>query len=147
MARLPGSVLYVCSLNRVRSPMAAGLTRRLYGDAMRVDSCGLQPSDEVDFMAASVMTEIGVDLSAHQPRSLADMPASSFGLIVALSSEAWGAVQVLDRQDGPELAHWPVEDPTVGEGSRETRLETYRKVRRDLETRITQRFGPPAEWE
>jgi protein-tyrosine-phosphatase len=41
----PTSVLYVCAMNRVRSPMAAGLTRKLYGDAVKVESSGLRASD------------------------------------------------------------------------------------------------------
>ena len=70
MSRLPASVLYVCSMNRVRSPMAAGLTRKLYGDALQVDSSGLHASEEVDMMAAVVMQEVGVDLLDHRPRPM-----------------------------------------------------------------------------
>src|SRR6202012_3105741 len=53
VSRLPTSVLYVCSMNRVRSPMAAALTRKLYGEAVAVESSGLRASDEVDPMAGA----------------------------------------------------------------------------------------------
>ncbi len=146
MSRLPGAVLYVCSLNRVRSPMAAGLTRRLYGDAVRAESCGLEPSEEVDPMAAAVMREIGVDLFGHQPRAFAEVSPADFDLIVALSVEAWSVIQPL-AGGALEIERWPVSDPVAEEGSRDMRLEAYRQTRRELETRIADRFGPPPEWE
>ena len=145
-ARLPASVLYVCAMNKVRSPMAAGLTRKLYGDALQVDSSGLNACDEVDVMAAVVMQEVGVDLFDHAPRPLADIDPAGFSVIVALSADARDAVAPL-AGEGVEIDYWPVPDPTLEEGSREQRLEAYRQTRRELETRITARFGPPAEWE
>jgi protein-tyrosine-phosphatase len=147
MSRLPGSVLFVCNLNRVRSPMAAGLTRRLYGDAVTVESCGLQPSESVDPMVVAVMREVGVDLVDHQPKSFAELAPADFDVIVALSDEAWAPVRAAASPGGFEAALWPTEDPTAGEGSREMRLEAYRLVRRGLERRIVDRFGPPPEWE
>jgi protein-tyrosine-phosphatase len=146
MSRLPAAVLYVCSLNRVRSPMAAGLTRKLYGEAMRVESCGLEPSEFVDPLAAVVMGEIGVELFDHAPKAFADMRPDDFDLVVALSLEAQAVTQML-CEAGAEVEAWSVSDPAVEEGSRDMRLEAYRQTRKELETLITQRFGPPAEWE
>jgi len=94
-----------------------------------------------------VMGEIGIDLFAHQPVDLGGVRLQDFGLIVALSSEAWEQVRGADADGGPEVEYWPVSDPTAGEGSREMRLDAYRQTRRDLEARITERFGPPPEWE
>ena len=147
MSRLPGAVLYVCTLNKVRSPMAAGLTCKLYGEAMQVKSCGLEPSEDLDPMAGVVMGEVGVDLFAHQPVSFDTVRLGDFSVIVALSPEAWKQVQGAGADGGPEVEYWPVTDPTAGEGSREMRLEAYRQTRRELEARITGRFGPPPEWE
>jgi protein-tyrosine-phosphatase len=142
----PASVLYVCAMNRVRSPMAAGLTRKLYGDALRVESSGLRASDEVDPIAAAVMHEVGVDLFDHAPRPIAAFDPAGFDVIIALSADARAAVESL-AAEGVELDYWPVSDPTLEEGSREQRLEAYRHTRRQLEARIAARFGPPPEWE
>ncbi len=146
MSRLPGSVLYVCSMNRVRSPMAAALTRKLYGDAVRAESSGLNPSEEVDPMAAVVMQEVGIDLADHRPRPMHGVDPAGFDVIVALSLDARFAVEPL-AGEGVEIDYWPVSDPTLEEGSRDQRLEAYRHTRRELETRITARLGPPPEWE
>jgi protein-tyrosine-phosphatase len=144
--RLPASVLYVCSMNRVRSPMAAALTRKLYGDAFPVESSGLQASEEVDPMAAAVMQEVGIDLFDHRPRPMGDADTARFNVIVALSADALVAVEPL-AAEGAEVELWPVSDPTLEEGSREQRLESYRQTRRELEARIIARFGLPSEWE
>ena len=146
MSRLPASVLYVCAMNKVRSPMAAALTRRLYSEAFPVASSGLRASDEVDATAAVVMQEVGVDLFDHKPRPMDSIDPTVFSVIVALSADAWEAVRPLER-DGIEVDYWPVSDPTLEDGSRDQRLEAYRQTRRELEARITARFGPPPEWE
>lgn len=146
MSRVPASVLYVCAMNRVRSPMAAALTRKLFGEAFPVESSGLYASDEVDPMAAMAMQEIGVDLFDHKPQPMDQIDPRAFSVVVALSADAWEAVRPLE-EDGVEVDHWPVSDPTLEEGSREQRLEAYRHTRRELEARITARFGPPPAWE
>ena len=43
---LPGAVLFACNHNRVRSPMAEGLMKLMFGSRVYVDSCGLRRSDE-----------------------------------------------------------------------------------------------------
>ncbi len=146
MSRLPASVLYVCSMNRVRSPMAAALTRKLYGDAFAAESSGLRASEEVDPMAAVVMQEVGADLFDHKPRPMEGVHPAGFNVIIALSPDAHAAVESL-AAEGVEIDYWPVSDPTLEEGSREQRLEAYRHTRRELEARIAARFGPPPEWE
>lgn len=142
MSRSPSSVLFVCSMNRVRSPMAAALARRLYGGALRVESSGLHACEEVDGMAAVVMQEVGADIFDHRPRPLSDVAPEDFDLIVALSPDAWEVVRGLAHGD---VEVWPIDDPTVEEGPRDMRLDAYRKTRRDLEARITDRLGPPSE--
>ena len=141
MSESPGSVLFVCAMNRVRSPMAAALARRRYGERLKVESSGLRASDEVDVMAAVVMQEIGVDIFDHQPRALDEVDPADFALIVALSADAWDRVRAL-AGEGRGVDYWPVFDPTQEEGSRDRRLESYRRTRQDLEVRIAARFGP-----
>jgi protein-tyrosine-phosphatase len=133
-------------MNRVRSPMAAGLTRKLYGEDFAAESSGLRASEEVDPMAAVVMQEVGVDLFDHRPRPMEGVHPAGFNVIISLSADARSAVETL-AGEGIEIDYWPVSDPTLEEGSREQRLEAYRQTRRELEGRITARFGPPPEWE
>ena len=42
-----------------------------------------------------------------------------------------------------EVEYWQTFDPTILEGSRDSRLDGYRQVRDGLDHRIGRRFTPP----
>jgi protein-tyrosine-phosphatase len=138
----PGPVLFACGLNRIRSPMAAGLMRRLHGPAVFVDSCGLRIDPEAfpDPFVAAVMDEVGVDLSDHAPKTFDDLENEFFDVIVSLNPEAHHRAIEFARGRSVELEYWPTLDPTLSTGSRETMLAAYRGVRDALDARIRQRF-------
>lgn len=140
----PSAVLFACNFNAVRSPMAAGLMRSLYGTRVYVDCCGLRAGEETDPFAAEVMDEIGVDLSAHRPKTFDELEDGSFDLVVSLTPQAQHRAVELARGNATDLEYWPTQDPTIESGSREQRLDAYRAVRDGLRTRILQRFGRPA---
>ena len=87
MNGLPASVLFACSENSVRSPMAEALAKRLYGQASYIDSVGVRASD-VDGFAAAALDELGIDVHRHHAKTFEDVDPSSFDLIVTLSPEA-----------------------------------------------------------
>ena len=66
----PGSVLFCCDHNAVRSPMAEGLMKKAHGHAIYVQSAGILSDLEIDGFAIAVCAEIGVELSRHRTRSL-----------------------------------------------------------------------------
>lgn len=139
--RLPGSVLFVCSLNAVRSPIAAALMRRRYGRKVYVASAGCREGGAVDGFAAAVMAELGIDLASHTPRTLDEVHDGSFDLIVALSGEAEDRARAATRAVATEVEHWPTEDVTAIGGRREERLAAYRRLREEIDARIKARFG------
>lgn len=139
-----GAVLFACSMNQVRSPMAAALLRQRWGGRIFVDSCGLRAGAEIDPFAAIAMDEIGLDLTRHKPKTFDDLEDGSFDLVVSLSPEAQHRAVELSRGRAVELAYWPTFDPTVVEGAREQRLDAYRRVRDELEQRIRERFPRPS---
>ena len=143
MERLPGAVLFACTLNSVRSPMAAGLMHRLFGTRVFVDSCGLQPEadGQTDPFVSAVMDELGIDLSRHKPKSFDDLEDSSFDVVISLSPEAQHRAVELSRGNAVEIEYWPTHDPTLATGSRDVMLQAYREVRDGLEARIRERFG------
>jgi protein-tyrosine-phosphatase len=143
---LPGAVLFACNFNRVRSPMAAGLMRLIYGDRVFIDSCGLRPeaSEEVDPFVVAVMDEVGADLSRHHGKSFADLNDGSFDVVISLTPEAQHRAVEMARGRAVDVEYWPTHDPTLASGSREAILDVYRKVRDDLRARILERFGKPS---
>ena len=137
----PGAVLFACTQNRVRSPLAAALLRLRHGREIFVDSCGLKPADEVDPFSAVVADELGADLSAHRPKGFEAIDDGSFDLIVSLSPEAHHRALEFARHMACDVVYWPTFDPTLAEGSRDQRLDAFRAVRDGLLKRIDARFG------
>jgi protein-tyrosine-phosphatase len=150
----PGAVLFACNFNRVRSPMAEALLKRLVGDWVYVDSCGLKPNlgamgstdadggPAVDPFALAVMAEIGCDLVDHRSKTFDELEDASFDLVISLTPEAQHRAVELTRGRAAEIEYWPTFDPTLVEGSREARLAAYRDVRDSLAARISARFRP-----
>jgi len=139
MADLPGSVLFCCTLNSIRSPMAEALLKYLHGKRIYVDSVGVRPS-EIDGFAIAVMDEIGIDLTKHRSKTFEDLEDTSFDLIISLSPEAQHSAVEMTRTMACDVEYWPTMDPSVIEGNREDRLEAYRAVRDTLLARIRERF-------
>ena len=124
--------------------MAAALLRQRWGGRIFVDSCGLRAAAELDPFAETVMDEIGLDLTAHRPKTFDDLEDGSFDLVISLSPEAQHRAVELSRGRAVEIEYWRTFDPTVAEGSREQRLDAYRRVRDELELRIKDRFPRPS---
>ncbi len=142
MADVPGSVLFCCTQNALRSPMAEAILKHLHGRHIFVDSVGVRTST-LDEFAVAVMDEIGIDISKHRPKSFDELEDDSFDLIISLSPEAQHRAVDMTRTLAAEVEFWNTFDPSVVEGSREMRLEAYRQVRDQLMRRVLQRFPPP----
>ncbi|WP_294535406.1 low molecular weight phosphatase family protein [uncultured Rhodoblastus sp.] len=136
---LPRAVLYACTQNSIRSPMAAALTRFLFGKSMEVASVGSR-AGEPDGFAMAVMQEAGIDLSRHVPKIFEDLDNFDFDLIVALSPEAHRRALEIFRDRRIPVEFWPTPDATDVDGAREQKLEAYRAVRDGLLQRIELRF-------
>jgi protein-tyrosine-phosphatase len=141
VADLPGSVLFACTHNAIRSPMAEAILKSLHGRRIYVQSAGVRPG-EPDPFAAAVLDEIGLDLSRHRPRAFTDIEDSYFDLVISLAPEAQHRAVELTRASATELEFWHMPDPSIVEGSREVRLDAYRDLRDLLMRRIRQRFPP-----
>jgi protein-tyrosine-phosphatase len=137
----PKSILFACSLNAVRSPMAEGLAKSLLSQSIYVDSAGLS-TNELDPFAVAVMAEIGIDITNHNTQCFDDISVEQFDLIVALSHEAYVRAQAITRLSSVEVEYWETDDPTaLNNGSRESRLMAYREVRDKLRKTIRSRFA------
>jgi len=137
----PAAVLFACNFNKVRSPIAAALMRRRYGQSVFVDSCGLRAAEDVDAFAVAALDEIGLDISGHVPKSFDALEDQSFDLVISLTPEAQHRAVELARGRALEMEYWPTIDPTLTSGSREQRMEAYRRTCDELDRRILERFG------
>jgi len=149
---LPHSILFCCDHNAVRSPMAEGLMKQLYGRAAYVQSAGVKNDLEIDGFAIAVCQEVGIELSRHRSRSFEEMQQwgddlSGFDLVVALSPASQRQALEFTRFFHLDVEYWPIMDPTgIGE-TREAKLNAYRQARDQIRARMIQRFGEPIEAE
>ncbi len=142
VGEVPRTVLFACTMNAVRSPMAAALLSHMLGRRVAVASAGVRPG-VTDPFAVAVMDEIGIDMSAHEPRLLRDLGDAVFDLVITLSPEAHHHALELTRTMAADVEYWPTFDATAaaGEGEREQVLNRYREVRDSLFAKIKERFG------
>jgi arsenate reductase len=100
------TILFLCVANSARSQMAEGLARKMFGDRAEVASAGSAPA-AVNPFAVAAMAEIGIDISGQRSKSVDEVGAAAFDLIVTLCADEVcpvvpGRVQRL---------HWPMPDP------------------------------------
>ena len=139
MSDFPDAVLFACTMNAVRSPMAESILKHLHGHRIYVDSAGVRQG-EPDHFAIEVMDEIGIDLSRHKPKSLEDLEDTSYDLIITLSPEAQHHAIEMTRTMAADVEFWPTLDPSYITGNRDRRLGAYRQIRDQLLTKIKERF-------
>ncbi len=139
-ARRPQSVLFACTHNAIRSPMAEAAARYFFGKEIFFASAGVKKG-ELDPFAVAAMDEIGIDLSKHRPHAFADLEDDSFDLIVTLSPEAHHSAMEFTRTMAVDVVYWPTIDPTGVQGSREQMMNAYRDVRDRLIAKIKQQLA------
>ncbi len=69
MSDLPGAILFACSQNSLRSPMAEGIMKHLHGRRIFIDSVGVR-AGELDSFAVEVMDEIGISIENHRANGI-----------------------------------------------------------------------------
>lgn len=136
----PSAVLFACTMNAVRSPMAEALLKAVVGTRIYVDSCGVRHGD-LDPFVIEVMGELDIDMGRHRPKTFDMLEDGFFDLIISLSPEAQHRAIEMTRTMACDIEYWPTLDATGAEGNREARLDAYRAVRDSLAERIRTRFA------
>ena len=138
--KLPSAVLFACTLNAIRSPMAAAIMHHHFGHKVYVASAGIAAGDPDPFVGM-IMDEIGIDLKKHRPHSFEDLEDSAFDLLITLSPEALNRAEDMSRTMAIKVENWKIPDPSITQGSRDQILDAYREVRDDLMKRVKERFS------
>ena len=128
-------VLFLCTHNSARSQMAEGLLRHLAGDRFEVMSAGTEATS-VRSEAMEAMSELGVDISGQESKTLERYLGEPFDYVVTVCDDANEACPVFPGAEN--RLHWSLQDPSRAEGSEEQRLEVFRKVRDEIQTRISE---------
>jgi protein-tyrosine-phosphatase len=129
---MPKGILFLCVANSVRSQMAEGIARSLAPREMKIWSAGSRPT-LVKPEAAAVLREIGIDISGHRSKSVAEVPANEIDTVITLCAEEECPVFLGNAQ----RLHWGLPDPAYAIGSEQDILSSYRTIRDELFRRIT----------
>ena len=124
-------VLFLCTGNSARSQMAEGLLRHDAGDLFEVESAGTRPSF-VRPEAIAVMAELGIDISSHRSKSVAEFDREKFDYVITVCDSARESCPVFFG--AATRLHRSFDDPASGTGTEEDRLAVFRRVRDELRT-------------
>lgn len=118
------AVLFVCTGNSVRSPMAEALLRHHTEGRVRAASAGVRPAERLHPSAVRVLRELGVAVSGR-PRDVRSMTRRRFDHVITLCDKAREVCPDL----GARRAHWSIPEPEGYEGFRATAAEIDVRVR------------------
>ena len=119
------SVLFVCVHNAGRSQMAAGWLTHLAGDRIEVRSAGSAPADQVNPVAVEAMREVGIDITAEQPKVLTTEAVQASDVVITM-----GCGDACPVFPGKRYEDWQLDDP-AGQG-----IESVRPIRDEIRVRI-----------
>jgi arsenate reductase len=127
---------FICTGNSARSQIAEAYAKyfaKLYGKQVEIYSAGSQPAERVNPYAIRVMEEEGIDMSAHYPKSIEEIPYQELDVVITLCGDAKETCPVVL---GTRMEHWGLPDPARYEGSEEEKLEFFRKIRDEIKRRV-----------
>lgn len=119
------SVLFVCVHNAGRSQMAAGFLRDIAGDRIEVRSAGSMPADQINPTAVAAMAELGIDITAEQPKVLTTEAVQASDVVITM-----GCGDACPFFPGKRYEDWKLDDP-AGQG-----IDAVRPIRDEIRSRI-----------
>ncbi len=133
--RRPVTVLFVCTGNSIRSPMAEALLRRYAADRVTVTSAGTRPGPRLHPEMVRVMSDqYGIDTAGQQPRDISSLARSRFDHVVTLCDRAREASHEFPHH--PRRAHWSIPDPAATGGDNKAVYAAVQRTATDIDTRI-----------
>jgi arsenate reductase (thioredoxin) len=130
-------ILFLCTGNAARSQLAEGLARAFHGDDYDVVSAGSRPAGWVHPNAIQALAEIGIDISDAQSKSADQFLNEDFDIVITVCDSA--AADCPMWPGAKRIEHWPIEDPTWGDGNAQ---ERFAKTRDELKRRIDELLTP-----
>jgi ArsR family transcriptional regulator, arsenate/arsenite/antimonite-responsive transcriptional repressor / arsenate reductase (thioredoxin) len=130
----PRRVLFVCTGNSGRSPMAAALLRHSGGRQVTAASAGTRPRPLHPAAAVVLRDRYRIDISGHHPTHVTDVASTPFDYVISLCDKA--------REECPEFAgspwrvHWSLPDPAAGVTTPRAAYASFDRLATELTTRI-----------
>jgi ArsR family transcriptional regulator, arsenate/arsenite/antimonite-responsive transcriptional repressor / arsenate reductase (thioredoxin) len=127
-------VLFACTGNSARSPIAEALLRHRTGGHVEVVSAGSRPKARIHPNAARVLHEqYGIDIAHYLPRHLDTVARRRFDYVISLCDKVREVCP--EFSDQPRLIHWSIPDPAAGDTDRQS-YPGFRRTAAEIDTRI-----------
>ena len=128
-------VLFLCTGNSARSQMAEAFLKKYGGDKFEVFSAGFEPQG-INPLTKTVMAEKGLDMSGQYSKGVQEyLGKMTVDYLITVCNKA--------EQDCPvafpgvrQRLFWPFEDPAAHQGLDKEKLEKFRQIRDQIESRI-----------
>jgi protein-tyrosine-phosphatase/DNA-binding transcriptional ArsR family regulator len=129
------AVLFMCTGNSARSPIAEALLRHHATDHVKVASAGSHPRQQLHPNAVRVLrTEYGIDVVAQRPRHVDTMVGRRFDYVISLCDRVREVCP--EFPDNPRRAHWSIPDPATAGDTDEASYPAFQRTAADLDNRI-----------
>ena len=129
----PVNVLFLCTGNSCRSQIAEGWARHIGGDAVAVQSAGIEAHGK-NPRAIAVMEEAGIDIAGQESTIVDDRMLQQADIVVTVCGHADEQCPALP----PRITklHWPLSDPAKATGTDEEIMREFRATRDEIEHRV-----------
>jgi protein-tyrosine-phosphatase/DNA-binding transcriptional ArsR family regulator len=129
------AVLFMCTGNSARSPIAEALLRHHTGGHVEVTSAGSHPKPRIHPDAVQVLREdYGIDMPDQRPRHLDTVVDRRFDHVISLCDKVREVCP--DFPDDPRRTHWSISDPSTASDVDQTGYPAFRRTAAEINTRI-----------
>lgn len=130
------TVLFLCTHNSARSQMAEAFLNHLCGDRFRAESAGITPT-QINPYVARVMSEIGIPLTGHRPKSIMEFQGRTFEFVVTVCDQTRESCPFFP---GEKEINKSFPDPSAFTGSEQEILAKTRVVRDEIKAWVENTF-------
>ncbi len=127
------TLLFLCTGNSCRSQMAEGWAKRLGGDAVNVESAGIEAHGK-NPRAIAVMAEANLDISGQESIRVTEDMVRDADIVVTVCGHADEHCPALPA--GVKKVHWPLTDPAKAIGTEEEIMAQFRATRDEVRRRV-----------
>jgi protein-tyrosine-phosphatase len=126
------NILFVCSGNTCRSPMAKALAEKRLGDSAHIESAGIDTfgGEGATQEAIQVLRERGINIQAHHSRNVKELRKRHWQVVIAMTPNIKKRLLESKSILTDSLIAWEIPDP-IGKG-----IEAYRECAQSIEARL-----------
>jgi arsenate reductase len=131
-------ILFLCTGNSCPSQMAEGWARILGGNAVHVESAGIEAHGK-NPRAIAVMAEAGVDISGQESTRVSNEMLQRAEIVVTVCGHADEHCPVVPGR--VKKIHWPLSDPAKATGNEAEIMAQFRITRDEVRRLVEKLYG------